>query len=37
MDYIRKKTIYEELIDLQKLIKKESSIRQLCKSLFFIY
>jgi hypothetical protein len=32
----KKKTIYDELIDLQDLIKKESSLKELCKS-FFIY
>lgn len=37
MDKIRNKTIYEELIDLQNLKKKESLLRELCKFLFFIY
>jgi hypothetical protein len=31
------KTLYEELIDLQYLIKKESSLKELCKYLIFIY
>ena len=29
--------LYEELIDLQYLIKKESSLKELCKYLIFIY
>ena len=37
MDILEEKTIYEELIELQNLIKKESSLKGLCKSLFFIY
>ena len=37
MDDLEKKTLYEELIELQNLIKKESSLKELCKSLFFIY
>ncbi len=37
MDKIRNKTIYEELIDLQNLVKKESSLREICKFLFFTY
>jgi hypothetical protein len=37
MDDLEKKTVYEELIELQNLIKKESSLKELCKSLFFIY
>ena len=37
MDNLEKKTVYEELIELQNLIKKESSLKELCKSLFFIY
>ena len=37
MDILEKKTVYEELIELQYLIKKESSLKELCKSLFFIY
>ena len=34
---IEMKTIFEELIDLQDIIKKESSLKELCKSLLFIY
>ena len=37
MDDLEKKKLYEELIELQNLIKKESSLKELCKSLFFIY
>lgn len=31
------KTIFDILIELQDLIKKESSLKELCKLLFFIY
>lgn len=37
MEKSERKTIYEELIELQNLIKKESSLKDLCKSLFLIY
>lgn len=37
MEYSERKALYEELIELQNLIKKESSLRELCKSLFLIY
>ena len=36
MDNLETETIYEKLIDLQNLIKKESSLKELCKLLFFI-
>jgi len=32
----KEKTIYNELIDLQDLIKKESSLKELCKSFLYI-
>lgn len=31
------KTIFDELIELQELIKKESSLKELCKLSIFIY
>ena len=37
MDNLEKKTVYEELIEMQNLIKKESSLKELCKSFLFIY
>ncbi len=36
MDIIKEKTLFDELIDLQYLIKKESSLKELCKYLFLI-
>ena len=37
MDSLEKKTVFEELIEMQNLIKKESSLKELCKSFLFIY
>jgi hypothetical protein len=37
IDEKEKTTIFDELIDLQEIIKKESSLKELCKLLFFIY
>jgi hypothetical protein len=33
MEIKQEKSIFDELIDLQNLIKKESSLKDLCKSL----
>ena len=37
IDEKEKTAIFGELIDLQEIIKKESSLKELCKLLFFIY
>ena len=36
MENNEQKSLYDELIDLQDLIKKESSLKELCKSPLFI-